>query len=99
MSAPLKSIMKREALGQKRVGNLLSKLKSRLIDSSAMLRMVWKENPRELFSEILDWFQQSFHKHFEELWLQMVNELLMEKQERPLHKSSKKKKVKSKSLR
>ncbi|KAG4393140.1 hypothetical protein GLYMA_03G024000v4 [Glycine max] len=99
MSAAPESIMKREALGQKRVGNLLSKLKSRLIDSSAMLRMVWKENPRELFSEILDWFQQSFHKHFEELWLQMVNELLMEKQERPLHKSSKKKKVKSKSLR
>ncbi|KAG5069443.1 hypothetical protein JHK85_001820 [Glycine max] len=86
MSAPPESIMKREAFGQKRVGNLLSKLKSRLIDSSAMLRMVWKENPRELFSEILDWFQQSFHKHFEELWLQMLNEVLMEKQESPLHK-------------
>ncbi|TKY63744.1 ATP-dependent RNA helicase kurz [Spatholobus suberectus] len=99
MSAPPESIMKREAFGQKRVGNLLSKLKRRLIDSSAMLRMVWKENPRELFSEILDWFQQSFHKHFEELWLQMLNELLMETQERPWHKSFKKKKGKSKSLR
>lgn len=99
MSAPPESIMKREAFGQKRVGNLLAKLKSRLIDSSAMLRMVWKENPRELFSEILDWFQQSFHRQFEDLWLQMLNELLMETQERPLHKSSKKKKGKSKTLR
>ena len=67
MAAPPESVLKREALGQKRVGNLLSKLKSRLIDSSAMLRMVWKENPRELYPEILDWFQHSFHKHFEEL--------------------------------
>ncbi|XP_061371043.1 ATP-dependent RNA helicase DEAH13 [Gastrolobium bilobum] len=100
MSAPPESIMKREAFGQKRVGNLLSKLKSKLIDSSAMLRMVWKENPRELFSEILDWFQQSFHKHFEELWLQMHREVLLETQEHPLSKSFKKKlKGKSKSLR
>nr|KYP64481.1 putative ATP-dependent RNA helicase DHX37 [Cajanus cajan] len=99
MSAPPESIMKREAFGQKRVGNLLAKLKSRLIDSSAMLRMVWKENPRELFSEILDWFQKSFHRQFEDLWLQMLHELLMETQERPLHKSSKKKKGKSKTLR
>ncbi|CAJ1949830.1 unnamed protein product, partial [Sphenostylis stenocarpa] len=98
MSAPPESILKREAFGQKRVGNLLSKLKSRLIDSSAVLRMVWKENPRELFSEILDWFQQSFHKHFEELWLQMLNELLVKTQEHPQHRSSRKKKEKSKSL-
>ncbi|KAK7390112.1 hypothetical protein VNO78_25411 [Psophocarpus tetragonolobus] len=97
MSATPESIMKREALGQKRVVNLLSKLKNRLIDSSAMLRMVWKENPRELYAEILDWFQQSFHKHFEELWLKMLNELFMETQNRPLHKSSKKKRGKSKS--
>ncbi|KAL2337470.1 hypothetical protein Fmac_011916 [Flemingia macrophylla] len=99
MSAPPESIMKKEAFGQKRVGNLLTKLESRLIDSSAMLRMVWKENPRELFNEILDWFQQSFHKHFEDLWLQMLNELLMETQKRPLHRSFKKSKGKSKSLR
>jgi len=98
MSAPPESIMKKEAFGQKRVGNLLSKLKSRLIDSSAVLRMVWKENPRELFAEILDWFQHSFHKHFEELWLQMHNELLMGTQKGPQHKSSRKKKVKSKGL-
>lgn len=85
MAAPPESILKREALGQKRVGNLLSKLKSRLIDSSAMLRMVWKENPRELFTEILDWFQQSFHKHFNGLWVQMLSEVLQETQEGSSH--------------
>lgn len=98
MSAPPETILRRESFGQKRVGNLISKLNSRLIDSSATLRIVWKQNPRELFSEILDWFQQGFRKHFEELWLQMLGEVLQETQERPLHKSSKKKsKVKSKS--
>ncbi|RHN64288.1 putative RNA helicase [Medicago truncatula] len=97
MSAPPETILRREALGQKRVGNLISKLNSRLIDSSAMLRIVWKQNPRELFSEILDWFQQGFRKHFEELWLQMLGEVLQETQEQPLHKSLKRKsKVKSK---
>ncbi|XP_014523036.1 ATP-dependent RNA helicase DEAH13 [Vigna radiata var. radiata] len=96
MSAPPESIMKKEAFGQKRVVNLFSKLKSRLIDSSAVLRMVWKENPRELYTEILDWFQHSFHKHFEELWLQMHNELLMGTQQGSKHKSSRKKKGKSK---
>ncbi|KAI4354890.1 hypothetical protein L6164_003715 [Bauhinia variegata] len=99
MAAPSETILKREAFGQKRVGNLLSKLKSRLIDSSAMLRMVWKENPKELFSEILDWFQQSFHKNFQQLWLQMLNEVLLETQERSLSTRVKKKlKGKSKLL-
>lgn len=98
MSAPPETILRRESFGQKRVGNLISKLNSRLIDSSAMLRIVWKQNPRELFSEILDWFQQGFRKHFEELWLQILGEVLQETQERPLHKSLKRKsKVKSKS--
>ncbi|CAK8575065.1 unnamed protein product [Lathyrus sativus] len=96
MSAPPESILRREAFGQKRVGNLLSKLESKLIDSSAKLRMVWKENPRELYSEILDWFQQGFHKHFQKLWLQMLDEVLQETQERP-HKKSFKSKSKGKS--
>jgi ATP-dependent RNA helicase DHX37/DHR1 len=98
MSAPPESILRRESFGQKRVGNLFSKLKRKLIDSSAVLRTVWKENPRELFPEILDWFQQGFHSHFEELWLQMLGEVLQETQEQPLHKSFKRKlKGKSKS--
>ncbi|KAL6556148.1 hypothetical protein OROGR_005436 [Orobanche gracilis] len=100
MSASPESIMKREAFGHKRVGNLLIKLKSRAIDSSAMLSMVWKENPKELFSEILDWFQKSCHKDFEELWLKMLSEVLLETQEHSLHGSFKRKlKGKSKSLR
>ncbi|KAL5180974.1 ATP-dependent RNA helicase DEAH13 [Glycine soja] len=53
MSAPPESIMKREAFGQKRVGNLLSKLKSRLIDSSAMLRMCLWRNKKALFIKVL----------------------------------------------
>ncbi|KAK4263874.1 hypothetical protein QN277_029231 [Acacia crassicarpa] len=81
MAAPPESILKKEAFCQKRVVNLLSKLKSRLIDSSAMLRMVWEENPRELYTEVLDWFQQSFHKHFKSLWLQMLGEVLQETKE------------------
>jgi ATP-dependent RNA helicase DHX37/DHR1 len=98
MSAPPESILRRESFGQKRVGNLFSKLKRKLIDSSAVLRTVWKENPRELFPEILDWFQHGFHNRFEDLWLQMLGEVLQEKQEQPLHKSFKRKlKGKSKS--
>ncbi|XP_028807385.1 ATP-dependent RNA helicase DEAH13 [Neltuma alba] len=76
MAASPGSILKKEAFCQKRVVNLLSKLKGRLIDSSAMLKMVWEENPRELYTEILDWFQQSFHKNFNGLWLQMLGEVL-----------------------
>ncbi|KAK7260237.1 hypothetical protein RIF29_26123 [Crotalaria pallida] len=99
MSALPESILKREAFGQRRVGNLFSKLKSRGIDSSVKLRMAWKENPKELFSEVLDWFQQSFHKHFEGLWLQMLSEVLREAQEcRPLKSCKKKLKGKSKLL-
>ncbi|CAI8600796.1 unnamed protein product [Vicia faba] len=98
MSAPPESILRREAFGQKRVGNLLSKLESKLIDSSAMLRKAWKENPRALYSEILDWFQEGFHKHFQKLWLQMLDEVLQETQEQPPKKGFKRKsKGKSKS--
>jgi ATP-dependent RNA helicase DHX37/DHR1 len=98
MSAPPESILRRESFGQKRVGNLFSKLKRKLIDSSAVLRTVWKENPRELFPEILDWFQHGFHNRFEDLWLQMLGEVLQETQEQHQHKSFKRKlKGKSKS--
>ncbi|AES71135.1 ATP-dependent RNA helicase DHX37-like protein, putative [Medicago truncatula] len=62
----------REAFGRKGVEKLISKIKIKLINSFAMLRMVWKVNPRELCSEILDWFHQGFHKHFEKIWLQML---------------------------
>ncbi|XP_022953700.1 ATP-dependent RNA helicase DEAH13 [Cucurbita moschata] len=75
MAAPPSSILRPEALGQKRVGNLLSRLKSKKINSCATLRVVWKDNPYELHSEILDWFQESYHSHFEDLWSQMLCEI------------------------
>lgn len=82
MAAPPSCILRPEASGQKRVGNLLNKLKTKLIDSYAMLREAWIENPMELHSEILDWFQESFHNHFEVLWSQMHTEVLLEPEER-----------------
>ncbi|GMH20453.1 hypothetical protein Nepgr_022294 [Nepenthes gracilis] len=76
MAAQPSIILRPEASGQKRIGNLLSKLNtlSRTIDSCAMLREVWKENPRALYLEILDWFQTGFHVKFEELWANMQHE-------------------------
>ncbi|CAI9093785.1 OLC1v1029361C1 [Oldenlandia corymbosa var. corymbosa] len=71
------TILRPEASGVKRVGNLLNKLKGRkgVIDNCAMLRQLWKGNPRELFSELQDWFQEGFHDHFEELWREMHREI------------------------
>ncbi|KAK1354268.1 RNA helicase [Heracleum sosnowskyi] len=77
-------ILKPESLGHKRVVNLLSKLKTRTktIDSCAMLREVWSENPGELYPEVLDWFQERFHNQFKELWAKMHHEVLLNPQER-----------------
>ncbi|GFZ04813.1 lysyl-tRNA synthetase 1 [Actinidia rufa] len=54
MAASPASILRPEASGQRRVGNFLNKLKTRLrvIDSCAMLREAWNENPIELHSEV-----------------------------------------------
>ncbi|XP_057964271.1 ATP-dependent RNA helicase DEAH13 isoform X2 [Malania oleifera] len=82
MLAPPGSILRPEALGQRRVGNLLNKLNVRTIDSCAMLKEAWEKNPMELHSEILDWFQESFYSQFEELWSQMHGEVVLEPQER-----------------
>ncbi|OIT22414.1 atp-dependent rna helicase deah13 [Nicotiana attenuata] len=78
LAASPASILKPEASGHKRVGNLLNKMrtKKRTIDSCAMLRKLWDDNPRELFSEILDWFQQGFQDHFEDLWAKMQLEAI-----------------------
>ncbi|GAB2246989.1 hypothetical protein Droror1_Dr00006871 [Drosera rotundifolia] len=78
MAAQPSSILRPEAAGQKRVGNLLSKLKTKsiIIDSCAKLREVWKENDRMLYKEVLDWFQSGFHDRFEELWNNMQQEAL-----------------------
>nr|XP_048325695.1 ATP-dependent RNA helicase DEAH13 [Ziziphus jujuba var. spinosa] len=82
MAAPPATILRPEASGQRRVGNLLKKMKNKLIDNCGMLREVWMENPRELYSEILGWFQESFCKNFEVLWSQMLKEVVLEAHDR-----------------
>ncbi|XP_019237442.1 PREDICTED: ATP-dependent RNA helicase DEAH13-like [Nicotiana attenuata] len=84
LAASPASILKPEASGHKRVGNLLNKMrtKKRTIDSCAMLRKLWDDNPRELFSEILDWFQQGFQDHFEDLWAKMQLEVFLDPKKR-----------------
>ncbi|KAI3860276.1 hypothetical protein MKX03_030957, partial [Papaver bracteatum] len=73
-------VLKPEAFGQKRVGNLLNGLKgqSRSIDSRAMLRETWSKHPRALYSEILDWFQEKHRNKFEEVWEKMHREVHLE---------------------
>lgn len=82
MAAPPSSILRPEASGQRRVGNLIAKFRAMSIDSCSRLRDVWNKNPRELHTEILDWFQAGFQNHFEELWSQMLSEVQSETQER-----------------
>ncbi|XP_044493685.1 ATP-dependent RNA helicase DEAH13 isoform X3 [Mangifera indica] len=82
LAAPPSTILQPEESGQKRVGKLLSKLKSRSIDSCAMLKKVWDEDPKALHSEILNWFQKGFHHKFEGLWLKMIAEVHLEPHER-----------------
>ncbi|KAM1890592.1 hypothetical protein ACFX14_033957 [Malus domestica] len=94
IAAPPATVLRPEAAGQARVGNLLAKLRIKKIDSCAMLRKVWKENLSELKTEILDWFQESLsRKYFETLWLQMHTEVLLEPEER-FPKTSRRVKVK-----
>ncbi|KAF7132791.1 hypothetical protein RHSIM_Rhsim09G0109600 [Rhododendron simsii] len=80
LAASPASILRPEALGQRKVGNLLIKLQTRLriIDSCE----AWDENPRELHSEILDWFQLDFRDQFDNLWAKMHHEVLLDPKER-----------------
>ncbi|KAJ8573123.1 hypothetical protein K7X08_009634 [Anisodus acutangulus] len=84
LAASPASILKPEVSGLKRVGNLLNKMriKKRRIDSCTKLRKLWDDNPRELFSEILNWFQEEFHDHFEDLWAKMQLEVLLDPKKR-----------------
>ncbi|KAI3868170.1 hypothetical protein MKW92_017003 [Papaver armeniacum] len=96
-------LLKPEAFGQKRVGNLLNRLKgkSRTIDSRAMLRETWSQCPWALKSELLDWFQEKHRNQFEELWTEMQREVLLEYEDLfPQSRKNKKKGAKkSKPLR
>ncbi|XP_072983257.1 ATP-dependent RNA helicase DEAH13 isoform X1 [Typha latifolia] len=80
LAAPPSTVLKPAALGQRRVGDLLYKMKigSRVIDSRAMLRNAWSENPDFLYPEIRQWFQEGFHNRFREVWEQMHHEVLLE---------------------
>ncbi|KAL6500297.1 hypothetical protein OROHE_025663 [Orobanche hederae] len=86
-------ILNPEARGLKRVGNLLTKLKTkgRVIDSCAKLRILWEENPSELFSEIRDWFQERFHSRFEELWSEMLRQVVLDPKRRFSKRASRRK--------
>lgn len=84
MAATPESILKPESRGLRRVGNLLSKLntKGRVIDSCGKLRELWRENPKALFSEIRDWFQEGFRIQFEELWRKMIRQAFLDSDQR-----------------
>ncbi|XP_008795799.2 ATP-dependent RNA helicase DEAH13 [Phoenix dactylifera] len=80
LAAPPSCLLRPEALGQRRVGDLLSRLKigSRIIDSRAMLRDAWSQDPQFLHTEIKRWFQERFHYQFGDVWEQMHHEVLLE---------------------
>ncbi|KMS96276.1 hypothetical protein BVRB_000810 [Beta vulgaris subsp. vulgaris] len=61
-------ILKPEALGQKRVSNLISKLRGRTIDSFAELKEAWKEDSLYLYLELLDFFKKDSRLLFDKLW-------------------------------
>lgn len=93
MAASPTILLKPEARGLKRVGNLLSRLnrKGRRIDTYAKLRKAWEENPRELFPEIKDWFQEGFHGQFEGVWKKMLRQAVLGPEIKKRVKKSKKK--------
>ncbi|ERM99068.1 hypothetical protein AMTR_s00101p00092980 [Amborella trichopoda] len=80
LAANPESLLKPEAQGQRRVGELLNRLVSgsRVVDSRAALKETWRENPLALHEEIVCWFQEGFRFQFGELWEQMQREVELE---------------------
>ncbi|BFG18520.1 hypothetical protein CerSpe_047930 [Prunus speciosa] len=79
MAEPPGNVLKPEAAGRQRVGNLLEKLMRNKIQNCAALRQVWKENRMELHPEFLAWFNKSFQTcSFEALWSLMLREVALE---------------------
>ncbi|XP_074592147.1 ATP-dependent RNA helicase DEAH13 isoform X2 [Curcuma longa] len=80
LASPPSSMLSPEALGQRRVGDLLNRLKigSKVIDTRAKLQDAWSENPHFLYSEIKQWYQKMFHDHFDRLWERMHIEVNLE---------------------
>ncbi|KAG6500853.1 hypothetical protein ZIOFF_040711 [Zingiber officinale] len=80
LASPPSSMLRPEALGQRRVGDLLNRLKigSKVIDTRAKLQDAWSENPHFLYSEIKQWYQEVFHDQFGRLWERMHIEVNLE---------------------
>lgn len=83
MASSPETMLKPEARGLPRVGNLLHELnrKGRVIDSRSKLRKLWEKNPRELFPEIEKWFQAGFDR-FEQVWEEMLREVVLDPKKR-----------------
>ncbi|RRT37406.1 hypothetical protein B296_00058207 [Ensete ventricosum] len=96
LAAPPSIMLRPEALGQRRVGDLLNRLKvgSKIIDSRARLRDAWSKNPQFLRSEIQQWFQERFHNKFGELWELMHIEVHHEGHELFPKRAKKERKIK-----
>lgn len=80
LSATPSSILRPEALGQRRVSDLLSRLRigSRIVDSRTKLKEIWSENSMFLYLELQNWFQEIFHSQFDKLWEQLLQEAQLE---------------------
>ncbi|PRQ35976.1 putative RNA helicase [Rosa chinensis] len=71
---PLTIVLRPLELVPKQIWNHLEKLKTKNIDSCAMLLEVWKVNPWELYQEIGE-CQKSLHSKFGSLWLDMLKQV------------------------
>uniref|UniRef100_A0A0A9F4S3 ATP-dependent RNA helicase DHX37-like C-terminal domain-containing protein n=1 Tax=Arundo donax TaxID=35708 RepID=A0A0A9F4S3_ARUDO len=61
-----------------KIGPKLMKIGPKLIDSRAALRDEWNADPDFLYPEIKVWFQDKFHRQFDEIWEKMHQEVLLE---------------------
>ncbi|KAK8941228.1 putative pre-mRNA-splicing factor ATP-dependent RNA helicase [Platanthera zijinensis] len=81
LAATPSSMLRPEALGHRRVGDLLRTLKkgSRTVDTRAKLKEMWSENPVFLRPELRSWFQEKFHSQFEQFWEKLLQEVELER--------------------
>ncbi|CAN1235831.1 ATP-dependent RNA helicase DEAH13 [Linum perenne] len=85
MAARPATILERESSGERRVGDLVMKMKMRGIDSCKRLREVWRDDAMVLFEEVMLWFKKGFRgTRFEEVWSRMQAEVVLMPEERGL---------------
>ncbi|KAI3691061.1 hypothetical protein L2E82_49276 [Cichorium intybus] len=75
----------------------LKRLRKRNIQSCDMLKKVWGENRRMLYSELLPWFREGFENDFEDLWETMQWEVRLDPEAR-FAKALKKDKIRRKKV-